>query len=121
MPRAFDITAAMESVNLNASGQGELAFTVSNALRTPMRARAVVMMAGPARPEWASVSGGAERDFAPDGTQQFTVKFQVPAGTPAGRYTCVGRNCIPINRLPRVNEEIIQRPGRGVILIPRKE
>jgi len=87
MPRAFDITAATESVNLNASGQGELAFTVSNALRAPVRARATLMMDGQARREWASVSGGEERDFAPDGTQQFTVKFQVPPGTPPGRYT----------------------------------
>ncbi|MFL5345380.1 MAG: hypothetical protein ACJ8AT_11330 [Hyalangium sp.] len=87
MPRAFDITAATESVNLNASGQGELAFTVSNALRVPVRVRAAVMMAGQGRPEWVSVSGGAERDLAPDGTQQFTVKFQIPPGTPPGRYT----------------------------------
>ncbi|WP_224248384.1 COG1470 family protein [Hyalangium gracile] len=87
MPRAFDITAATESVNLSASGQGELAFTVSNALRAPVRARATVMMAGQAQREWASVSGGEERDFALDGTQQFTVKLQVPPGTPPGRYT----------------------------------
>ncbi|MBN1206101.1 MAG: hypothetical protein JXB05_14380, partial [Myxococcaceae bacterium] len=76
-----------ESVNLSASGQGELAFTVSNALRAPVRARATVMMSGQARREWAVVSGGEERDFAPDGTQQFTVKLQVPPGTPPGRYT----------------------------------
>jgi hypothetical protein len=87
MPRAFDITAATESVSLNNNGQGELAFTVSNALRAPVRARATLMMDGQARREWASVSGGEERDFAQDGTQQFTVKFQVPPGTPPGRYT----------------------------------
>lgn len=87
MPRAFDITAATESVNLNASGQGELAFTVSNALHVPVRARARVMMEGPASGEWASISGGPERDFAPDGTQQFTVKLQAPPGIPPGRYT----------------------------------
>jgi hypothetical protein len=87
MPRAFDITAATETINLSASGQGELAFTVSNALRRPVRARATVMMAGQARREWATLSGGEERDFAPDGTQQFTVKLQVPPGTPPGSYT----------------------------------
>lgn len=87
MPRAFDITAATESVNLNAAGQGELAFTVSNALHAPVRARATVMMDGQARREWATLSGGEERDFSPDATQQFTVKFQVPPGTPPGRYT----------------------------------
>jgi hypothetical protein len=87
MPRAFDITAATDSVNLDASGHGEMAFTVSNALRTPMRARATVLASGEARPEWMSVAGGAERDFAADGTQQFIVRFQVPAGTAPGRYT----------------------------------
>jgi hypothetical protein len=44
-------------------------------------------MDGQARPEWAVVSGGEERDFATDGTQQFTVRLQVPPGTPPGRYT----------------------------------
>lgn len=88
MPRAFDITAATASVNLSASGQGELSFTVSNALRAPVRVRASVVMEGlGGRPEWVSISGGEERDLTPDGTQQFTVKFQVPPRTPAGRYT----------------------------------
>jgi len=87
MPRAFDITVATDSVNLDASGQGEIAFTVSNALRMPMRARATVLPAGGARPEWLSVAGGAERDFAADGTQQIIVRIQVPPGTAPGRFT----------------------------------
>ena len=87
MPRAFDITAATESANLSASGQGEIAFTVSNALRAPVRARATVMVAGQAKSEWATIAGDAERDFTPDGTQQFIVKIQTPPGTPPGRYT----------------------------------
>jgi hypothetical protein len=87
MPRAFDITTTTESVNLSATGQGELAFTASNALHAAVRVRATVVMDGQARPEWARISGEAERDLAPDGTQQFTVKFQTPAGTAPGRYT----------------------------------
>ena len=87
MPRAFDITAATESVHLSASGQGEIAFTVSNALRAPVRGRATVMVAGQAQREWTAIAGEAERDFAPDGTQQFIVKVQAPPGTPPGRYT----------------------------------
>jgi hypothetical protein len=87
MPRAFDITAATESVTVDASGQGEIAFTVSNALRTPVRARATVMAAGQAKSEWTSIVGEAERDFATDGTQQFIVRLQAPPGTPPGRYT----------------------------------
>lgn len=87
MPRAFDITAATESVNLSASGQGEIAFTVSNALRVPVRARATVMVDGQARRDWTVIAGEPERDFATDGTQQFIVKLQAPPGTPPGRYT----------------------------------
>jgi hypothetical protein len=87
MPRAFDITAATDAVTLDPSGQGELAFTVSNALRTPIRARATVLTTGVVRPEWMAIEGGEERDFAPDGTQQLVVRFKVPAGTPPGRYT----------------------------------
>ncbi len=87
MPRAFDITAATEQVNLSGEGEGELPFTVSNALRVPVRARATVMVSGEAQREWVSVSGEPERDFSPDGTQQFTVKLQVPKGTKPGRYT----------------------------------
>lgn len=87
MPRAFDITTATDSVNLDASGRGELSFTVSNALGAPVRARITVLPAGDARPEWTSIKGGAERDFTADGTQQVTVQLQVPPGTPPGRFT----------------------------------
>jgi hypothetical protein len=74
-------------VNLNATGQGELAFTVSNALHVPVRVRAMVRMDGQASREWASIAGEQERELAPDGTQQFIVKLQAPPGTPPGRYT----------------------------------
>lgn len=87
MPRAFDITSATDSVNLDASGRGELSFTVSNALGAPVHARITVLPSGDAKPEWTSIKGGAERDFTADGTQQVTVQFQVPPGTPPGRFT----------------------------------
>ncbi|XXF77097.1 hypothetical protein P2318_29190 [Myxococcaceae bacterium GXIMD 01537] len=87
MPRAFDITSATDSVDLDSSGHGEVTFTVSNALRAPVRARATVVPTGNARPEWMSISGAAERDFPADGTQQIAVRFQVPPGTPPGRYS----------------------------------
>ena len=74
-------------MNLNASGQGELAFTVSNALGAAVRVRATVVMEGQQPPRVGEHPGGEERTLAPDGTRQFTVKFQVPPGTPAGRYT----------------------------------
>ncbi|HZI10301.1 MAG TPA: hypothetical protein VE153_07875 [Myxococcus sp.] len=87
MPRAFDITAVTDSIRLDASGKGEVAFTVSNALRAAVRARASVVPGPGAKPEWFSIQGEAERDFAPDGTQQLTVQLRVPPGTPPGRFT----------------------------------
>jgi hypothetical protein len=87
MPRAFDITAVTDSIRLSGTGQGEVAFTVSNALRAPVRARASVVPGAGAKAEWFSISGDAERDFAPDGTQQLTVRIQVPLETPPGRLT----------------------------------
>lgn len=87
MPRAFDITAVTDSVRLDASGQGEVAFTVSNALRAPVRARASVVPGAGAKAEWFSITGLAERDFPPDGTHQLSVRVHVPPGTPPGRLT----------------------------------
>lgn len=87
MPRAFDITAVTDSIRLGATGQGEVAFTVSNALRAPVRARASVVPGPGAKAEWFSIQGDAERDFPPDGTQQLTVQVRVPPGTPPGRLT----------------------------------
>jgi hypothetical protein len=86
MPRAFDITASTSTVQLDASGQGEVSFTVSNALRQPVRVRAVVESSGGARPEWMSFSEGLERNLSPDGTAVFLVRLSVPKGTPPGTY-----------------------------------
>ncbi|MCY1019937.1 hypothetical protein [Pyxidicoccus sp. MSG2] len=87
MPRAFDITAVTDSIRLNSAGQGEVAFTVSNALRAAVRARASVVPGPGAKAEWFTIDGEAERDFPPDGTQQLSVKVRVPPGTPPGRLT----------------------------------
>ncbi|NMO19412.1 hypothetical protein HPC49_22440 [Pyxidicoccus fallax] len=87
MPRAFDITAVTDSIRLDAVGKGEVAFTVSNALRAPVRARASVVPGAGAKAEWFSMGGLAERDFPPDGTHHLTVRVHVPPGTPPGRLT----------------------------------
>ncbi|MCP3141703.1 COG1470 family protein [Pyxidicoccus xibeiensis] len=87
MPRAFDITAVTDSIRLDASGRGEMAFTVSNALRAAVRARVSVVPGPGAKAEWFTLQGGEERDFAPDGTQQLTVQVRTPPGTPPGRLS----------------------------------
>ena len=87
MPRAFDITAVTDTVRLGSAGQGEVAFTVSNALGSAVRARASVVPDSGAKAEWFRIEGDSERDFPRDGTQQFAVKVNVPPGTPPGRCT----------------------------------
>lgn len=87
MPRAFDITAVTDSIRLDSAGQGEVAFTVSNALRAAVRARASVAPGPGAKAEWFTIVGDAERDLPQDGTQQFTVKVRAPPGTPPGKLT----------------------------------
>ncbi len=86
MPRAFDIVPLVPSVKPNAQGKAELTFSVSNKLNRPLRAKATPGAEGTTKAEWLSVVGSAEQDFAADGTQQVTVKFQAPAGTPPGSY-----------------------------------
>ncbi|HYH95165.1 LamG-like jellyroll fold domain-containing protein [Hyalangium sp.] len=87
MPRSFAITASTPSVQLNGSGQGEFTFTVSNGLGRPVRARAVLEPEGPLQRGWLTLVGEPEREFAPDGTQTFTVKVSTPPGAPEGSYS----------------------------------
>lgn len=86
MFRVFAITTSTPSIRLNAAGQGELTFTVSNALGRPVRGRAVVELEGATPREWLTLEGEPERDFPPDGTHQYTVKVNVPSGTPQGQH-----------------------------------
>jgi hypothetical protein len=90
MPQAFDITTTTPSVKLSGSGEvareGELIFTVSNALRRTVRGRILVQAEGKADASWLTVSE-PEVDFASDGTQQVTVKVKVPPGAPEGTYS----------------------------------
>lgn len=87
MPRAFDITATTSSVQLDASGLGEVSFTLSNALRQAVALRASVEPVGTARAEWMTFPDGMERTLSPDGTAVIPVRISVPRGTPPGTYS----------------------------------
>lgn len=86
MFRVFAITTSTPSIRLNAAGQGELTFTVSNAQGKPVRGRAVVEPEGATPGAWLTLDGEPERDFPPDGTHQYSVKVNVPPGTPQGQH-----------------------------------
>ena len=97
MARVFTITAASETVRLEAPkteapapakpARGQAAFTVTNVTDTPQGGRAVPVALGSTRKEWLTVPGEAAQDFLPHQADQFTVQIETPPGTPSGRYT----------------------------------
>jgi hypothetical protein len=86
MPRSFAITTSAPSVQLDGSGRGELTFTVSNVLGRPVRVRAVLEPEHPLPRGWLALTGEAERELAPDGTQTFAVRLVAPPDAPEGSY-----------------------------------
>jgi len=87
MPNPFSITAASDSIRLDAQGRGATTFTVSNRSGQARRGRARLAPSDAGQASWLSVDGEAERSFSPDGTQQYTVRVAPPPGAPVGRYT----------------------------------
>lgn len=86
MARVFDITAAADTVRLDTKGQGDAAFTVSNASGRRIRGRAKVVPKDPASAGWLSLVGESERDFPSGGTQLFATKISVPPDARSGAY-----------------------------------
>jgi hypothetical protein len=83
----FAITTATNLVMLDAKNGGRATFTVSNRTRAAARGRAQLIPQRPEQAHWLRVDGNAERDFAPDGLQQFSVTVLVDPGTPTGRHS----------------------------------
>ncbi len=87
MPSLFAITTAANSTPLDGNRHGQIVFTVSNASVRAVRGRARIAPDGAASGTWFTLTGGAERDFTVNGTQQYTVQIAVPPTTAAGNYT----------------------------------
>jgi hypothetical protein len=87
MPSLFAITVASNSLTLNAQRKGEAAFAMFNSSGRTVRGRAVLVPQGGAAPDWFSIVGEAERDFAPSGAAQYTVQIEIPPGAPPGEYS----------------------------------
>jgi beta-lactam-binding protein with PASTA domain len=85
MARIFEITAASESILLDEKGAGEIAFTASNVSGRPISGKAMLVHADPSMKPWL-ILGDAVRNFPAGGTQQYTVKVQVPRGCKPGKY-----------------------------------
>lgn len=94
MSRVFNISSASDAVRLDAHGQGEVAFTVTNASARPVRGRFKVKLLDKPAPDVPAlaadaiaVGGDAERSFNPNDTQQVPVRIKVPSGTREGKYS----------------------------------
>lgn len=87
MARNFTITTPAESVRVGAGNRGEMVFTVTNVSGVAKRGMGKIVPLGNTKPEWLSLNGDLEREFAQGGVQQFNVVANVPAGTPPARYS----------------------------------
>ena len=87
MPGPFDVTAATNTIRLNAQRRGEASFTVFNNSGRALRGRATVVAANPATAPWLTLEGANERDFDVAATQQFTVHIVAPPDAAPGVYT----------------------------------
>jgi hypothetical protein len=83
----FSITAPSSTVRLDAKGHGEVPFSVSNLTANVIRGRARVVATDPKLANWFKITGDAERDFAPNGTQQYTVQLNTAPGANPGKYS----------------------------------
>ena len=86
MPSPFAVTAASNSVSLDAKRHGEAAFTVFNSSGRPIRGRVRLVPESPEAGRWLSLAGVAERDFSIAGTEQYTAHIAVPGDAPPGNY-----------------------------------
>lgn len=87
MPDSFAITVATNNAVLDSVRQGRTSFTVSNTTARGARARARIAAQPASAASWLTLLGEAERDFASDGSQQYTVQISVPPTAPPGSYT----------------------------------
>ena len=87
MPGPFDITAATNTIRLNAQRRGEASFTVFNNSGRAVRGRATLVALTPVAAPWLTLEGANERDFAVAATEQFTVHIAAPPEAVPGTYT----------------------------------
>ncbi len=87
MPGPFDITAATNTIRLNAQRRGEASFTVFNNSGRAVRGRAMLLALTPVAAPWLTLEGANERDFAVAATEQFTVHIAAPPEAVPGTYT----------------------------------
>ena len=87
MSTPFAITAASNSLFLDADRTGEVTFTVSNQSGRAIEGRARLVVEAPEAEAWVTLRGAAQRSFAIAGTEQYTAAIEVPKEARGGSYT----------------------------------
>lgn len=77
MANVFDVTTATEKVTAE-NGMATAVFTVTNNTDQAIRSIVKIKPLDDTERKWLSIEGEAERDFSPNGTQQYTVNFEKP-------------------------------------------
>ena len=83
----FAITAAVNSVRLDAGQAAVTTFTVSNATARALNGRARLRPQSPEIAGWLTIAGDTDRLFAPNEAAQYSVNIAAPADAAAGKYT----------------------------------
>jgi hypothetical protein len=112
MATSWVVTVASERAELDASGGGEITFTVTN--QGPVQDRAVfeVVPGEAADRSWFTVEE-PQRLLSPGVSASYLVKIAVPAGTPAGTYALQGR----VYSADTAPEESSAASGRVVLAV----
>lgn len=90
MPASWVISVATDQVRPDASGGGEVVFTVTNTGNEPASATLTAVPDGGATPDWFTVAT-PQRMVMPGTSASFPVRIAVPPGTAAGQYGVTGQ------------------------------
>lgn len=86
MSRVFNISSATDAVPLDASGRGNVMFTVTNATGRALRGRFKIKPLDAVGGDAIAIEGEPERNFNANDTQQVSVRLNMPPGTKEGKY-----------------------------------
>lgn len=107
MARVFAITATSETLTLDAQGQGEVSFSVTNTTARPLRARARLVPLGAAQSAWFTAPPEPEQTLASGATQAYSVRVRVPPGVAPGPFSVR----LDVDSVERPDEDFTEGPA----------
>lgn len=126
MSREFAITTPSPKVSVDATGRGEVHFTVSNITAHPLRVQVRVNPSPNLPPAWVSVRGAPVLELPAGSTSVFIVEARLPPGTVPGDYfvrLTVADEALPDERYeesPSVALEVTAAAPAPAKAFPRK-